>query len=207
MGPKRRAPSRVYKLSAADLDKVARLIHERYFVSHWIPSTVEPIPPPRAHGGRSRLSPPDFWQLLIVDEGAPERGALVDHILRRSTIPARLLCELARLKARVRQREVARERSQALQIEREKWEGSMAVLDQDGRARFNRKLREIARAFPRPDYHKEIASSLREWGLYIGSPSRVTLHRLSAGLNWRQLAAHILRIHRWGKRAFRFITP
>lgn len=201
------AQSRVHKLSSADLEEIAGLVHARYFAFHWVVASDQPLRPEPGHGGRVPVTPPDVWQLFELDEGAEEKGVQLDDLLRLKTVPGRLMCELARLKARAKQREVTRARNQVLRAERVKWEGSLPSLDDDGRERFNRKIRDIKQNFPRPNYQREIASCLRAWGVYKGIPSRVTLHRLSAGLGKRQLYAHILRMHLWKRRAFRFILP
>jgi len=59
-----------------------------------------------AEGARRRtpLKPADYWQLYIVDEGAPERGHSCPTFCVQ-TSANRLLCEIARLVARAKQRE------------------------------------------------------------------------------------------------------
>ncbi len=201
--------SRVHRLSSVELESVSMMVRERYFVPHWeaLDATGQPVPPPKAHGGRIPLKPADYLQLFIVDEGAPERGAFVSDILRFRPVPTRLLCEIARLMVRAKQREIALARQEAVARERERWSHSEVPLDRDGEARLRRKLKEIEKKFPKPNYQQEFKWILASWGVYFGTPSRTSLHRLSAGTDRRKLYAHILRIHLWKRRAFRFLTP
>ncbi len=193
MDQRSRAKPRIYTLSTAALDRVARRILTRNFGPPTLDKQTGNVlerrravaSKARTHGGRPGLTAADFWSLFELDDGN-NSGALLSELLRYKNKPGRLLCELARLKAAPKARAARRRARNALA----------------GRLKTCKSERDlpgiyewVKKCYPIPRTGDLIAKFLREWGLYSSAPSRAALHRWAAGTDIQELHVEILRIH------------
>lgn len=182
----------------------------------WVEASGEIVPDGRKHGGRVPLRRPDLWQLLennivrvnnqlIQDsafnttallEAAAQKGvAMIDAQRRKARVFA-VLCELARLRGRARQREAKAKLAKALRREWDAWRSSQEEIDPKGRSRRDRRIANIRAENRVPKHSEVVAQTLREWGIYYRVPNPATLRRLRGDVSERDLHAKILRLHR-----------
>ena len=201
----------------------------------WVEASGEIVPDGRNHGGRVPLRRPDFWQLLennivhvdnqliqgsafdttpLLEAVAQKGAAMIDTQRRKARILA-VLCEIVKLRAKARQREVVRERTDGVRNVRRSFSASHEELTEEGRKRRDRKIADAKTAHSTPALADEIAETLRNLGVYDrdkqerlgkarrprrrGRPRwpglRATLARLKKGHSVRDLHATILRLH------------
>lgn len=157
-----------------------------------------------AHGGKAPLTPAWPWSILEPKDDNGSMGGLVSELVERKNRSGRLLCELARLRARALVREAARAREEALQRERSNWEQSGEYLSHEGERRRDKRLKEI-KDHQLPDYIELISEALARWGLYASTPSREAMSRWAARMTDDEMYTEILKLHELSKRPYRVV--